>query len=171
MSRYTVDPPILLCDWVKDNIPSDEMFWKEEALSQFEFFRKLIYAVCSEDDFKIKELRNFCEPKVISIHTSKSIHLPVVELCAVNGVVFTIRDNFHDYKISVSSPFPIKLNFSDLIGKQNKDFLNACYFEGFPPDRIFGTFEENNKQFSVELFSSELVFTLLRLISRQTSPF
>jgi len=159
---------ITLEEWCKENVPADEMVWKKAAHVQFDFFHRLTWAVCPPGaDYKVYKT---LKPIVISTHTSKSIRLPVVELRTPGGVVFTIRDNFHDYKVSVDSPVEIDVDFHDLFGKYAEESIHGVYFEGFPDERVFGAYADNKKQFSVELDRSEEVYMLLWLITRATSP-
>lgn len=97
--------------------------------------------------------------RVISTHISKSITLPVVEFDRKDiGVRITLRNNFYNWKLSIESEKPIEAEFGywahtsppiepDYTGNP----LASCYFEGFPSDRIFGYYSENNKKFSLEI--------------------
>ena len=163
----------LLEDWVRENIPADEMRWKKSATNQFIFFRdRLPGAAVRKELWRDQEVREKVAPRVISTHTSKSIKLPVIEIVNPEDVVFTIRDNFYDYKVSVSSPYPIEVDFADLFDPGVAHA--ACYFEGFPGgwngkqegSRIYGAYQDDNCQFSVSLVSEHEVYMFLWLITR-----
>jgi len=158
--------PICLNDWFEANKPKVGLFWEKAAYKQIEFFRHLVLAVCLNEHQSSLEELDSARPVVIGEHTSKSIKLPVVEFRSKNGIIFTIRDNFLNYKISVSSPFPVEVDFFDLFNPKPNECLHPVYFEGFPPHKIFGSFSENNKQFSAHLLLKEEVYLLIWIIVR-----
>ena len=158
--------PISLNDWFTANKPDSGTLWEKAAYKQIEFFRRLVMAVCLHKHQSNLEELDVTRPVVIGEYTSKSIKLPVVEFRSKNGIVFTIRDNFFNYKVSVDSPFPITVDFFDLFDPEPKDYLHPVYFEGFPKNKVFRSFSENTKQFSVQLLSQEDVYLLIWLIVR-----
>lgn len=100
-------------------------------------------------------------PVVISTHHSKSMTLPVYQF-RLAGVTITLRDNFHDWKISVQSDRPIVDNFGSLI-KRGED-ISSVYFEGFPKELCFPGFAPGAKEFSIELWDDYEVYTFCFLL-------
>ena len=83
---------------------------------------------------------------VISSHTSKSVELPVVQMRRPDlGLVLTMRNNFYDWKLSVSTLKPFRADFTGLFFEYpprdpswTGDCLSSVYFEGFPEDLVYG---------------------------------
>jgi len=103
---------------------------------------------------------------VISTHKSKGIVLPVMQF-TWRDIEFTLRCNFHDWKISVRSPEPLDIDWKSLL--PNSDYLmQAVYFEGFPEDLVFPLYYANDymltSQFSTMLTTRFEVWTFFWLI-------
>jgi hypothetical protein len=145
----------LLQEWINENACGDEMLWKGAMGDQLMFIRDRLPGVlfASADEY-----REHCAV-VISTHTSKSIKLPVVQYALPSGVAITMRDNFYDWKISISAPVDIEFSPMGLFDPNQGH--HAVYFEGFPGDLIYGSYADNKRQFSVELGSKYRVYTLL----------
>jgi len=142
-----------LADWSKQNETSEKMIYKRNADNQIFFMqnigRGLFSAYRSDDDIAYNHSRDLI--KVASTHTSKSITLPVYYFMWEN-IKFYLRYNFHDWKVSVISEYPLEIDFEDCF----KDCSYAsCYFEGFRPEWVFGSYFKDNKRFSVELSDNE----------------
>lgn len=97
--------------WVLDFLPEqDKWCWGKAAVHQACFVRDNVARLfmtrsmiarhnsAKWDDPVFDECRDFA--KVVGGHTSKSIHLPVYGL----GDVIRMRDNFHGWTVTVSSP-------------------------------------------------------------------
>ena len=127
---------ISLSGWYKNHEPKSEMLWCDAAHSQIE---------------SLEYIGDQCinAPLVIGTHTSKSILLPVVEF-RVGDVVLTMRGNFHNYKVSVSSP--VTVDFLNLFSPTKE--IHPAYCEGFPPNRIYGSYVHDPRQFTLELGTS-----------------
>jgi hypothetical protein len=79
----------------------DKMLWKKPALQQIE-------------EFKALAERLHVSLEVAGSHTSKSIHLPVVQF-KVGGSTFTLRDNFYDVNVCVQSCEPLTLSYAEML--------------------------------------------------------
>ncbi len=165
-----------LREWMAENIPGEKMRWRDSANDQFYFFEKLGRAALPNKHWNDDELREKAGAHVISTHTSKSILLPVVELVTPEGIVFTSRYNFFNYKVSVSSPVDVEVDFFDLFDPT----YQPMYFEGFPGDdysstpgagasRVYGPYADNHRQFSVELHLDLEVFLFVWSIARHNT--
>lgn len=84
----------------------DRMLWKGAALAQIEAFEALAVRLGCD---------GVCMPKMSTPghHTSKSIRLPVVELC-LPGFRFLLRNNFHDIEMCVQAGMPVTMTRSAL---------------------------------------------------------
>ncbi len=141
--------------WFNENHPTSEMLWKEEYSRQCIFVR---------DKFNILFHDILQRIEVISTHTSKSIKLPVFHV-SMKGVDLIMRDNFHDWKVSVKSD--TELHFPlELFSKPEEQILH-CYCEGYHNDWIYGPYTENKRQFTVEVYDNERMFTFLFLLKLQ----
>ena len=99
-------------------------------------------------------------PRVISEHRSKGNTLPVYSLARPDlGVRFVLRNNFYNWKLSVISERQIESEalrhlFETEPPREPEytgDALRPVYFEGFPPDLIFGYYAADNRRFSAQL--------------------
>lgn len=145
-----------LIDWVRHSPIADDMLWKKSAEFQFEFFHQLGYLLSSGLDYD-----NRIVPHVISFHMSKSINLPVCQY-ERDGLRVIVRDNFHDFKISVISEKPIEANFDGLF--RTKEKIAGCYFEGFDPDWVFdGYSNDDKKKWSAEIHGQCQTWTTIYL--------
>jgi len=88
--------PQSLQDWAKNNEPNDKLRFKNGFWPRVIFVRDIIsYILFKDHEHQVT---------VISTHTSKSVRLPVYQIQLPNGLIFTMRYNFHNWKISVDSP-------------------------------------------------------------------
>lgn len=133
--------------WFMNNKPVDNMVYKESANRQIMFVRDEVPNLFTE--FMLKKF------EVISTHTSKSIKLPVYHIVLENGLEVIMRGNFHDWKITVSSPFEVILPKELLSNYSNTtEKINACYCEGFHEDWILDSYLNNKKEFTIEIRAS-----------------
>ena len=88
---------------------------------------------------KISKLLN-APVAVVSNHTSKSVELPVYQIVTDNFII-TMRDNFHDWKISVSTinnlPESFYILVKNLISEGIEENIHYYYFEGFRREWIY----------------------------------
>lgn len=117
---------------------------------------------------------------VVGEHMSKSVPLPVYSLERPDlGIQFVMRDNFHDWNVSVISEKPITTDLRgfqlDWSEEDKKRFPNGytpgrswgyCHFQGFPEEFQFGPFSQNPCRFSMCLGSETKLWTLFFLILR-----
>ncbi len=112
---------------------------------------------------------------VISEHSSKSVPLPVYSIERPDiGLQVVLRNNFHDWKLSVLSLTPVVCDFSGLFHttppiepKYTGNELAPVYFEGFPPELIFGYYEATDKKhWSAAIGGKETLWATLFLMMR-----
>lgn len=155
MKREEKEVP--LQDWAIAHKPADTLIYKDGYWYQIAFVRDTLVRVFSEQEA--------ASVTVVSNHRSKSVCLPVFRIKLTDGTVFTMRNNFYDWKVSVSSPRDIEGNFADLFDP-NKE-IAGVYCEGFPSDSIYGSYAKDKRRFTIELHSDNYhIFTFFWLIAR-----
>jgi hypothetical protein len=174
MTLNSSDSPNKLQAWISQQAVGDEMLWKSAWGHQVSFVRDdlvgLVGAGLDYDD-------THAIPNVISTHVSKSILLPVYELSRPDlGLRLILRNNFHDWKLSVISEKPIDADFSGLFyttppvdPDYTGDSLHAVYFEGFPRNLVFGYYDAEKSdrcKWSAEIYGDQSLWTTLFLIMR-----
>lgn len=155
------EPMAHLQAWMNENTPSEEMKYKQGFLRQTVFVRDT-FCILFQNEIKSLE--------VISTHTSKSILLPVycvnLNFNDHNYIKFVLRDNFHDWKISVSST--IDLHFpTEMFSKNGEEQNHNVYCEGFEESWIYGPYVKNQSKFTVEIYNNELLYMFLFMIKLQ----
>ena len=154
--------------WYSVNEPDEKLIYGKGCHDQIYFVRNVI---CGSLFFE-KEYPNVKaftdewdnalvenEPKVISTHCSKSVILPVMEIDLKSvGVKIFLRNNFHDWCISIESEKDINCDFKGLVTDRKG------YFEGLT-GKVYCKYSENNKKkFSVVLNNDYEVFTFMWLL-------
>ncbi len=144
-----------LQEWANENQPKNTLLYGNGYWDQIIFIRDKIFGLM----YMRKLVSDEDSVKVISTHTSKSVTLPVYQLTLANGIVITMRYNFHNWKVSISSPKYIELNVMNLFGIGDEN--HPVYFEGFPEDLIYGAYYYNKKNFSFELSDDYKLYTFM----------
>jgi len=160
---------IPLYKWWTINKINDDMKWKQEAQLQMNFVDGKLNGMM-QNSLKEKERTPI---KVISTHVSKSILLPVYHLQR-GKLNIILRDNFHNWKMSVISDKTIDANFDGLFHTTppiepdyTGDELASVYFEGFPKDLIFRYYDEpttDKSHFSAHIINDNILWTTIYLI-------
>lgn len=158
----------MLTDWWRNNIPDENLIYKDGLKTQCLFARRLMRDLFLdyETNYSTKEwdeqsrILDEFEPAVIGSHHSKSVKLPVMEICLPkSGVKIILRYNFYDWCISIESDKEIDCDFMGLITEQKG------HFEGFPSERIYERYSDNNKKcFNVVLNNDYEVYTFVFLL-------
>jgi hypothetical protein len=141
--------------WALNNEPSDEMNFKKAFWDQIFAVRNTLAEMFKD---RLKEIR------VVSTHTSKSIKLPVYLVTLVDGSFFIMRDNFHDWKVTVCSRTPVILNTAVL---RCNEQINPIYCEGFEEQWVLGPYAKSNTMFTIEVYNTE---QMLRMMSDIAHP-
>ena len=110
---------------------------------------------------------------IVGMHTSKSCELPVYCFERPDiGLSFVMRDNFHDWKLSVLSETRIEVPQLKMLAYTEPprepgytgNCLSSCYFQGFKEEWCFGFYEDDHRQFSLELYGNNALWTTIFLI-------
>lgn len=166
--------PMPLHEWMRawaGMMETSDLIYKPGATHQFDFFLYQLpraFLHTSKDVERYRELRNDGWPRVVSEHRSKSVPLPVVQYQLPSyAVEMKIRDNFHDYKISVNSIRPVEINPDGLWDPDSDYLLNPVYFEGFSEDWVFPRYgQSDKKKFSLQVRSEHEAWTFVFLLRR-----
>ena len=156
--------------WAIDNKPADNMCYEKGFWAQIMFMRDTLSRVIAGKGKTSEEVESACT--VIGTHTSKSIKLPVYRLeNKEKGLVIILRDNFHNWKMSVISEIPIVRDFQifydtpPIEPDYTGDELHPVYFEGFPEDLIFGYQKESDgRKWSAEISNNYDLYFVIKTI-------
>ena len=149
--------------WWSRNTVKETMSYKVAADRQILFFR--------DDVSYMLKAKEIC---VVSTHTSKSIKLPVYKITLKDGIMLIIRDNFHDIKVSVISPYLINEPLFEKLNS-SKENIDECYCEGFKEEWIFPiykamsdtTIKSNMCKFTIELHNKYDFYTFAWLLNNK----
>lgn len=149
----------ILMHWVRDNAPNEAMFYERNFWEQIIFIRNTITPLFY-DKYKDIELNPI---KVINTHISKSIKLPVYYI-PLNKykVKLILRNNFHDWKVSISSYYKITSNFNNIFNENKK--INSIYCEGFKDNQVFDNYKSNQCNFTVEIDNNYKLYTFMWIL-------
>ena len=150
---HNTNLPVDLTTWMHVNQASESLY--SEDMSEYVNW---VYTYIGVGLFgRFDKMSNV---QVIAIHMSKSIRLPVMELTVKElGVRFTFRYNFQDWVVSVESIKDIVFDFGDIFTDDNH---HLC--QGFPPERVFGKYIDNNKKFTVCIKGDNRMETFMNII-------
>lgn len=153
-----------LQEWANAHQPDESLIYKDEYWEQIIFVRDKITGLLAKTLEEYETI--LANIKVISEHTSKSVRLPVFRVEIADGTAFTMRCNFYDWKVSVSSPRDIRADFMGLFDPTLR--IHDAYCEGFPKELVYGPYAENERQFTIELPSGNYyLFTFFWIFARQ----
>lgn len=153
-----------LQDWAEAHKPSETMFYKDGYWDQIIFVRDDVPNALARSFEEYRALKS--SVVVIGEHTSKSVRLPVFRVMLADGTAFTMRCNFHDWKISVESSRDVDANFMGIFDPNLR--ISDVYCEGFPEELVYGPYAENKRRFTAELSRcNHSVFTFLWIFAHQ----
>jgi len=143
-----------LQEWAEAHQPAEDLIYRGGYWEQIAFVRDKIPGLLAEtrEEYRetYKEYRAIQTGiRVISAHVSKSVCLPVFRVELADGTAFTMRYNFHNWKVSVNSPCDVDADFMGLFKPDER--VPAVYCEGFPKELVYGPYAESKRQFTIEL--------------------
>jgi len=161
---YSKKLPVDVTTWVRVNSPKEEMMYKQAFSDQICFVRDTINQLFYENSKAGYEELSANPVLVINTHTSKSIKLPVYKINLKRYCLsMVIRNNFHNWKISIDSENEINVDFMGLFEKD--ETINPIYCEGFSKEQVFKSYNDNKKQFTIEIHDKNRVFTFMYLLN------
>lgn len=147
---------ITLQEFILINLIDDKLIYKKNAENQLLLVRDTI----SQGLIRVPIF-------VISTHISKSCLLPVYGFKLKNGIEVIMRENFHGWVVSISSPIEISLP-SNLVygdGYENNENISSRYCEGFKDEWCFEFKTENFKKSTFRVDDDFKLFTLLYFLN------
>lgn len=149
----------LLLQWMRKQEIEDKMIWKDAAIHQEVFVRdELCHYLLHVPVF------------VVSTHTSKSIKLPVYRFRMLNGIIVTMRENFHGWVVSIKSPFTVTLS-EDLVHGDagGKGDVTAPYCEGFKEDWVYPYGDKDVRLSTFRVSGDYKLWALMRELNKYPS--
>ena len=122
---------------------SEDMVFRDAAMHQKDILTATASLLNIDDETDIE---------IVGKHRSKSIDLPVVKYFLPKGSTLIVRNNFHDWAVSVVSKQPLNTEALAAIGL-NLETKSSCYYEGFLRSSVFGSFLKNPQLFSTHIQS------------------
>ena len=156
---YEKHLPVDVTAWIRVNEPSKNLIYAKGLDDQVSFVRDVLCEMLmpTYEDF------NDNPPMVISTHYSKSVKLPVFQINLEKyGIELVLRYNFYNWKISVKSDKPLDFDFMGIFDPKEK--WSGVYCEGFPKDKIYGSYEQNHSQFTIEIETRYNLYTFVFLL-------
>jgi hypothetical protein len=127
---------------------------KESAVKQMMFVRDRITSILAKEFEDYQKLSE--RVGIIDSHQSRSIELPVLHLILNDGTEITLRNNFHDWKVSVKAMRDVRGNFMGLFDENGEH--HKVYCEGFPSEMVYGSYATNKRRFTISLGGNEALF-------------
>jgi hypothetical protein len=149
-----------LKNWIKANRCEVTMFEYNSYLMQINFFNSVIPGLFTTSYEASQEF--LAASKVIGEHTSKSVNLPVVLFKLKPTTVMIVRNNFMNWKISISGDEDINCDFMGLFDPNEQE--KSVYCEGFHNKDVFGPYALSKKEFTLSLDSTYDFYTFLYIL-------
>ena len=147
---------LTVTEFMRLNINDESLFYKSGANNQMYFV---------ENVFSNQLLG--AEAFVVSTHRSKSCLLPVYAIKMYNGIKIIMRNNFHDWVLTIMSPKEISIPNDLVYGLHGDNDITPVYCEGFKKEWVFGYKTENFKNTTVYVYDNLRLFTLLYLLNKE----
>jgi len=156
---YDKHLPVDVTAWIRVNKPDENLIYAKGLGDQVCFVRDTL---CSLLMSTYEEWRDN-PPLVISTHYSKSVKLPVFQINLEKyGIEMVLRHNFYDWKISIKSDKPLNFDYMGLFNPTKR--ISSVYCEGFPNDKVYGSYEQSHLQFTIEIRSRYDLYTFIFLL-------
>ena len=151
--------PVDVTAWVRVNKPDENLIYGSGLGNQVIFVRDTL---CQMLMPSYDTWRNNL-PMVISTHFSKSVKLPVYQINLEKyGMELVLRYNFYNWKLSVKSDKPLDFNHMNLFDPTK--IIPDYNCEGFPKDKVYGSYEQSHCRFTVEFDSQFELYTYVFLL-------
>ena len=156
---YDKHLPVDVTAWIRVNEPDENLIYANGLGNQVCFVRDIL---CQLLRSTYEEWRDN-PPLVISTHYSKSVKLPVFQINLEKyGIEMVLRYNFYDWKISVKSDKPLDFDYMGLFNPIEE--FSYLYCEGFPRNKVYGSYEQSHSQFTIQIGSDYDLYTFIFLL-------
>lgn len=151
--------PVDVTAWMRVNDPDENLKYAKGFGEQVCFVRDYLCELLNSNYEEMYEN----PPMVIGIHYSKSVKLPVYQINLEKyGIEIVLRYNFYDWKISIKSDKPLNFDYMGLFNPTEE--IESHYCQGFPEDKVYGSYEQNHSQFTIEIESYYDLYTFIFLL-------
>lgn len=157
----TRETGVKLLRWAGANQPEANWLSKVECWTQILFVRDTVATLLARTSKELTDIQT--NMVAIAEHTSMSVRLPVFQVKLADGTMFTMRYNFHDWKVSVNSPRDVEADFMGLF----KTTESIRKVEGFPQRLVYGPYSKNRRRFTFKLPDSYHLFTFFWIFARK----
>lgn len=158
---YDEHLPVDVTAWVRVNEPDSDLIYASGLGTQV---RLVCDQICKLLSNSYEEWWETNLPMVISTHRSKSVKLPVYQINLEDyGIEMVLRNNFYDWKVSVKSEQPLDFDFMGLFDPSKE--WDDCFCEGFPKDKVYGSYSSSCRQFTFEVNTHYELWTFAYLLS------
>jgi hypothetical protein len=148
-----------LQEWANANKPIAEIFWYQGYWDQIVFVRDRVARILSSTYEEFVKLVD-----VDGDHTSKGIKLPVYFINLKEyGIRIWMRNNFHNWNVSVISDRPLTCNFLNSFSDKND--YDYCFCEGME-DKKFSRYMHNKRQFTVCVGDNYDMYVFFRALAK-----
>jgi hypothetical protein len=148
-----------LQEWANANEPGTEMFFNKRYWDQIFFVRDRIARVLASTYEEFVKLVD-----VDGDHISKSVKLPVYFIhLKEHGIRIWMRNNFHNWNVSIISDKPLTCNFLNSFSDKND--YGYCFCEGME-DKKFSRYTDNKRKFTVCIGDSYDVYVFFRVLAQ-----
>ena len=158
---YDDNLPVDLTAWQRVNQPDENLRYANQMWEQVAFVSSTLCQLWHPG----YEYWENNPVMVISTHTSKSVRLPVYQINLVGyEMEIVLRNNFHNWKVSINCPHDSlqDFNYMNLIKPARVIPSHLC--EGFPKDKVYGSYRQNHSKFTVEIDSTYNLYTFMYLL-------
>ena len=80
------------------------------------------------------------------------------------AIEIVLRCNLFNWIISIKSDKPLDFDYMGLFNP--KEVIPEVYCEGIPKDKVYGCYEENHSQFTINVWSKYEVYTFIFLLKK-----
>ena len=164
-------PSLLRWCRVESNWPGESMVYAGAMKRQVLFVRDTLPLTWAQSADEYARHSNYDGEgggtQVIATHRSKSITLPVYGLDVPRlGLRAVVRDNFHNWKVSIAAERPIDLApMGHLVDPTER--VHSVYCEGFREEWVLGSHATDPRRFTVEMSREHDVYAMFLLIAHQ----
>lgn len=156
-----------ITSWWRAHDVADEMRWKGAAGRQLGFVLDVLPRAWCETGAEYRYHGEEGGALVVATHTSKSILLPVYQIDIPRlGFVAMLRDNFHDWKVSLRAERPVAIDPAGLFDPADARSILGVYCEGFPDAWVFGPYARDPRRFTASVRDEHRLYTLFHLLAR-----
>jgi len=144
------------------------MIFKNATVEQVCFVRDKLPCAFALDRSEYERHQGGDGTIVIGTHRSKSCVLPVYGLDIKSlGVRAVMRNNFHNWVVSITMPRPVDLSAFKTQGARLSEAINHVYCEGFQDRHVLGSYDQDRCAFTVELHDNYGLYAMYMMIAHQ----